>query len=80
MNRRQTIPKEQKYTVSDFERDFPDDDACLKTIMQWRRPQRKETESRFQNGSGERSTRLSKMLFRCCKWSDFLCQMKCPRR
>lgn len=37
MNRRQTIPKELRYTVNDFNRDFPDDDTCLRHIaeQQW---------------------------------------------
>lgn len=37
MNRRQTIPKEQRYTIEDFNREFPDDDACLRHIaeQQW---------------------------------------------
>lgn len=29
MNRRQTVPPQQKYTVKDFEREFPDEDSCL---------------------------------------------------
>jgi hypothetical protein len=41
MNRRQTVPPAQKYTVKDFEREFPDDDACLEAIMQWRFPEGK---------------------------------------
>lgn len=41
MNRRQTVPPEQKYTIRDFEREFPDDDTCLETVMQWRFPEGK---------------------------------------
>ena len=40
MNRRQTIPKELRYTFNDFDRDFPNDDACLEQIK----------EQRFQGG------------------------------
>ena len=38
MNRYQTIPKQQRYTVRDFDRDFPNDDACLEQIKEWRWP------------------------------------------
>jgi transposase len=38
MNRRQTIPPQQKYTVKQFQADFPDDDACLEYLMQKRFP------------------------------------------
>jgi transposase len=38
MNRRQTIPKELRYTVNDFNADFPDDDACLEYIREQRWP------------------------------------------
>jgi transposase len=39
MNRRQTIPKELRYTVEDFHKRFPDDDACLEQIKEQRFPQ-----------------------------------------
>ena len=29
MNRRQTIPKELRYTRNQFDKDFPNDDVCL---------------------------------------------------
>src|SRR5437879_3845482 len=38
MNRRQTIPKHLRYTISDFNRQFPDDSACLEHLMQQRFP------------------------------------------
>lgn len=38
MNRRQTIPKELRYTVEDFNREFPNDDACLEYIKEQRFP------------------------------------------
>jgi len=38
MNRRQTIPKQQKYTVTDFRTEFPTDDACLEYIKERRFP------------------------------------------
>jgi transposase len=38
MNRRQTIPKELRYTVRDFQKRFPDDDACLEQIKEQRFP------------------------------------------
>lgn len=38
MNRRQTIPKELRYTVQQFNADFPDDDACLECIKEQRFP------------------------------------------
>jgi transposase len=38
MNRRQTIPKELRYTFNDFNRDFPSDDACLEQIKEQRFP------------------------------------------
>jgi transposase len=38
MNRRQTIPKELRYTVEQFHRRFPDDDACLEQIKEQRFP------------------------------------------
>jgi transposase-like protein len=40
MNRYQTVKPEQKYTVKDFDREFPDEDACLEYIMQKRFPDR----------------------------------------
>lgn len=36
MNQRQTIPKHLRYTVEDFNREFPDDDACLEFIKEQR--------------------------------------------
>src|ERR1700691_3433026 len=39
MNRRHTIPKELRYTVEDFHKRFPDDDACLEQIKEQRFPQ-----------------------------------------
>jgi len=38
MNRRQTIPKELRYTVDQFYSDFPDDDACLEYLKEQRWP------------------------------------------
>ena len=38
MNRRQTIPKELRYTRNQFDKDFPDDNACLEQIKQSRWP------------------------------------------
>jgi transposase len=38
MNRRQTIPKELRYTVEQFNQQFPNDDACLETIKERRFP------------------------------------------
>jgi transposase len=38
MNRRQTIPKELRYTRQQFDKDFPDDDACLEQIKEQRWP------------------------------------------
>jgi transposase len=38
MNRRQTIPAELRYTINDFNRQFPDDAACLEHLMQQRFP------------------------------------------
>ena len=38
MNRRQTIPKHLRYTFKDFNRQFPDDDACLEHIKEQRFP------------------------------------------
>lgn len=38
MNRRQTIPKELRYTVEQFHSEFPDDDACLQRVMDMRYP------------------------------------------
>jgi transposase len=39
MNRRyQTIPPQQKYTVRQFDGEFPDEDACLEYVMQKRFP------------------------------------------
>ncbi len=39
MNRRQTIPKELRYTFQQFDQDFPTDDACLEQIKEQRFPQ-----------------------------------------
>jgi transposase len=39
MNRRQTIPKELRYTVENFHSRFPNDDACLEQIKEQRFPQ-----------------------------------------
>jgi transposase-like protein len=38
MNRRQTIPKHLRYTVTDFNMEFPNDDACLEYIKERRFP------------------------------------------
>jgi len=38
MNRRQTIPQHLRYTINDFNRQFPDDAACLEHLMQQRFP------------------------------------------
>jgi transposase len=38
MNRYQTIPKHLRYTIMDFNRQFPDDAACLEHLMQQRFP------------------------------------------
>ena len=38
MNRRQTIPKHLRYTVNDFNAEFPNDDACLEYIKEQRFP------------------------------------------
>ena len=38
MNRRQTIPKELRYTFNHFNSDFPNDDACLEQIKEQRFP------------------------------------------
>jgi transposase len=38
MNRRQTIPKHLRYTVNDFNKEFPTDDACLEYIKEQRFP------------------------------------------
>jgi transposase-like protein len=38
MNRRQTIPKELRYTRNQFDKDFPDDDSCLEQVKQQRWP------------------------------------------
>ena len=38
MNRRQTIPKELRYTRNQFDKDFPNDDVCLEQIKQQRWP------------------------------------------
>jgi transposase-like protein len=38
MNRRQTIPKELRYTRNDFDREFPTDDICLDTVKEQRFP------------------------------------------
>src|SRR5437667_11167994 len=38
MNRRQTIPKHLRYTIMDFNRQFPDDDSCLEHIKEQRFP------------------------------------------
>lgn len=38
MNRRQAIPPEQKYTIKQFQAEFPDDDSCLEYLMQKRWP------------------------------------------
>lgn len=38
MNRRQTIPKHLRYTVNDFNAEFPTDDSCLEYIKEQRFP------------------------------------------
>src|ERR1700724_2530270 len=38
MNRRQTIPRELRYTIEQFNEQFPDDDACLECIKEMRFP------------------------------------------
>src|ERR1035437_3177110 len=38
MNRRQTIPKELRYTINDFNRQFPDDNACIEHLKEHRFP------------------------------------------
>jgi len=38
MNRRQTIPKHLRYTINDFNREFPDDAACLEHLKEQRFP------------------------------------------
>lgn len=38
MNRWQVVPKAQRYSVKDFENEFPSDDACLEYVMQKRWP------------------------------------------
>ena len=38
MNRRQTIPKHLRYTINDFNRQFPDDDSCLEHLKEQRYP------------------------------------------
>jgi len=38
MNRRQTIPKHLRYTIQDFNRQFPDDAACLEHLKEQRFP------------------------------------------
>lgn len=38
MDRRQTIPKHLRYTISDFNRQFPDNDACLEHLKEQRFP------------------------------------------
>jgi transposase len=38
MKPKQSIPKELRYTVSDFNREFPNDDACLEHIKEQRWP------------------------------------------
>ncbi|MBM3774609.1 MAG: transposase, partial [Acidobacteria bacterium] len=32
----QSIPKRQRYTLNDFNREFPDDDACLEFLKEQR--------------------------------------------
>jgi transposase-like protein len=41
MNRRQTIPTQQKYTIKDFEREYPTEDSCLEAVKEWRWPEGK---------------------------------------
>ena len=38
MNRRQTVPAKQKYTIQDFDREFPTEDACLEYVKEKRWP------------------------------------------
>jgi len=38
MNRRQTIPKHLRYTIEDFNRQFPNDDACFEHLREQRFP------------------------------------------
>ncbi len=38
MNRKQTIPKELRYTRNQFDSEFPDDDSCLEQIKEQRWP------------------------------------------
>jgi len=38
MNRRQTIPQHLRYTINDFNREFPDDDTCLEHLKERRFP------------------------------------------
>ena len=38
MNRRQTIPKHLRYTIKDFNAQFPDDNACLEFLKEKRFP------------------------------------------
>jgi transposase len=38
MKRRQTIPKELRYTIEDFNRQFPTDDACFEHLREQRFP------------------------------------------
>ncbi|MGA8763211.1 MAG: IS1595 family transposase [Candidatus Sulfotelmatobacter sp.] len=38
MNRRQTIPKELRYGIDQFRKDFPNDDVCLEQIKEQRFP------------------------------------------
>ena len=38
MNRRQTIPAHLRYTIMDFNRQFPDDAACLEHLKEQRFP------------------------------------------
>src|SRR6266852_5943056 len=38
MNRKQTIPKHLRYTINDFNRQFPDDAACLEHLKEQRFP------------------------------------------
>ena len=38
MNRKQTIPKHLRYTIQDFQRQFPTDEACLEHLKEQRFP------------------------------------------
>ncbi|HZQ69180.1 MAG TPA: IS1595 family transposase [Terriglobales bacterium] len=38
MNRRQTIPKHLRYTIEDFNRQFPNDEACFEHLREMRFP------------------------------------------